>query len=143
MAEAMASMKIDAAAWLIASVLVTIPTAARSVSDLLNEAVGLPGYAMFLESGAPGMILAVVHQGDEVVVGYGETAKGSGQEPNGSTLVRIGSVSKVFTGELLARLAAVGRVRLTGSVRNSCAGHELDICGAQAIWKRSSNKIAN
>jgi D-alanyl-D-alanine-carboxypeptidase/D-alanyl-D-alanine-endopeptidase len=93
--------------------LLAAPAPANAASPMLEEAVGLSGVAMFMESGATGMILAVVHGDDDVVVGYGETAKDSGKEPDGKSLVRLGSISKVFAGELLGGLAADGRLSLT------------------------------
>jgi serine-type D-Ala-D-Ala carboxypeptidase/endopeptidase len=51
------------------------------------------------------------------VVGHGETAKGSGREPDGKSLVRLGSISKVFAGELLGGLAAEGRLSLTAPLQ--------------------------
>jgi D-alanyl-D-alanine-carboxypeptidase/D-alanyl-D-alanine-endopeptidase len=93
--------------------LLTVPGPAEAESALLEEAVGLSGLAMFMESEATGMVLAVVQGDDQVVVGYGETAKGSGQEPDGKSLLRLGSISKVFAGELLGGLAADGQLRLT------------------------------
>ena len=68
---------------LLVATLLAAPPAARGDSALLEEAVGLSGLAMFMESGATGMVLAVVHGDDDLVVGFGETAKGSGQEPDG------------------------------------------------------------
>ena len=61
---------------------------------------------------SPGLVLAVVRGDDTVVLGFGETAKGSKLEPNGRTMLRIGSISKAFAGELLASLAAEGKLRL-------------------------------
>jgi serine-type D-Ala-D-Ala carboxypeptidase/endopeptidase len=95
-----------------------VPAAARAESALLEEAVGLSGLAMFMESGATGMVLAVVHGDDDLVVGFGETAKGSGQEPDGTTLVRLGSISKALAGELLGGLAADGRLSLTDPLQH-------------------------
>jgi serine-type D-Ala-D-Ala carboxypeptidase/endopeptidase len=86
---------------------------AHAQSAKLEEAAGLAGLAMFLESGAVGMVLAVVDGDDQIVVGYGETAKDSGQAPDGKSLLRIGSNSKVFAGELLGGLAAEGVMSLT------------------------------
>src|SRR5260370_24655527 len=68
---------------------------------------------MWLDTGAPGMVLVVVRGRDTLVQGYGETTKGNGQQPNGRSLLRLGSVSKVFTTELLAGMAADGALRLT------------------------------
>jgi serine-type D-Ala-D-Ala carboxypeptidase/endopeptidase len=89
------------------------PTGAWAAGALLEQAVGLAGLALFMESGATGMVLAVVDGDDDVVVGHGETTRGSGREPDGKSLVRLGSISKAFAGELLGGLAAEGRVRLT------------------------------
>jgi D-alanyl-D-alanine-carboxypeptidase/D-alanyl-D-alanine-endopeptidase len=93
--------------------LLAAPATAQAQSALLEEAVGLSGLAMFLESGAVGMVLAVVQGDDEIVVGFGETARGSGQQPDGKSLLRLGSNSKVFAGELLGGLAAEGQLSLT------------------------------
>jgi D-alanyl-D-alanine-carboxypeptidase/D-alanyl-D-alanine-endopeptidase len=98
--------------WLLAALL-AVPGAARADSRMLEEAVGLSGIAMFLGSGATGMVLAVVHGDDNMVVGFGETAKGSGREPDGKSLLRLGSISKALAGELLGGLAAEGRLGLT------------------------------
>ena len=93
--------------------LLTAPGTAQAQSALLEDAVGLSGLAMFLDSGAVGMVLAVVQGEDHIVVGYGETAEGSGQEPDGKSLLRLGSGTKVFAGALLAGLAAEGHLSLT------------------------------
>jgi len=89
---------------------------ARADEASLRDAVELTAAAMWLDYKAPGLVLAVVRGPDAVVMGFGETAKGSGTEPNGSTLLRIGSISKAFAGHLLASLAADGRVRLADPV---------------------------
>jgi serine-type D-Ala-D-Ala carboxypeptidase/endopeptidase len=98
---------------LLTTMLLAPAAPARADSALLEEAVGLSGIAMFLESGATGMVLAVVHGDDHMVVGLGETAQGSGREPDGKSLVRLGSISKALAGELLGGLAAEGRLSLT------------------------------
>jgi serine-type D-Ala-D-Ala carboxypeptidase/endopeptidase len=93
--------------------LLAAPATARAQSAMLAEAVGLTSFVMFLESGATGMVVAVVDGEDQMVVGYGETAKDSGQQPDGKSLLRLGSGSKVFAGELLGGLAAEGQLALT------------------------------
>jgi serine-type D-Ala-D-Ala carboxypeptidase/endopeptidase len=89
------------------------PATAQAQSAMLEEAAGLASFVMFLESGAPGMVVAVVQGEDQIVLGYGETAKGSGQTPDGKSLLRLGSNSKAFAGEVLGGLAADGMVNLT------------------------------
>ncbi|MGH6895336.1 MAG: D-alanyl-D-alanine-carboxypeptidase/endopeptidase AmpH [Geminicoccaceae bacterium] len=98
---------------LLLTTLLAAPAPVRADSPLLEEAVGLSGLAMFMDSGATGMVLAVVRGDEDMVVGFGETAKGSGQEPDGKSLLRVGSISKAFAGELLGGLAAEGKVGLT------------------------------
>jgi CubicO group peptidase (beta-lactamase class C family) len=77
----------------------------------LRDAVELTAAAMWYNYKSPGLVLAVVRGDDTVVLGFGETAKGSKLEPNGRTMLRIGSISKAFAGELLASLAAEGKLR--------------------------------
>ncbi len=91
----------------------------RAAGPLLQEAIGLMGPIMWLSSGAPGLVLGVVNGNDTIVTGYGhvrppgEHPEQPNPEPDGRTLIRLGSVSKAFAGELLARLVVEGRVRLT------------------------------
>jgi D-alanyl-D-alanine-carboxypeptidase/D-alanyl-D-alanine-endopeptidase len=103
----------NAIGYLLLAGLLAAPVPSHADSPLLEEAAGLQGFAMFLESAATGMVLAVVHGEDDVVIGYGETAKDSGKEPDGKSLLRLGSISKAFAGELLGGLAAEGRLGLT------------------------------
>jgi D-alanyl-D-alanine-carboxypeptidase/D-alanyl-D-alanine-endopeptidase len=86
---------------------------ARSEDRLLDEAVEFTGAILFLQTGVPGLVIGVTRNGETAVAGFGETAKGSGKEPDGDTLMRIGSVTKAFTGQVLASLVADGTVRLT------------------------------
>jgi len=91
----------------------------RAAEPLLQEAIGLMGPVMWLDSGAPGLVLGVVDGNHSVVAGYGHVRPSGEQpqqpnpEPDGRTLIRLGSVSKAFAGELLASLLVEGRVRLT------------------------------
>lgn len=79
----------------------------------LRDAVSMTGTAMFLNSGAPGLIVAVVRGDDTVIQGFGETSPGSKIEPDATSIVRLGSISKVFATDLLAAVVAEGRVGLT------------------------------
>jgi D-alanyl-D-alanine-carboxypeptidase/D-alanyl-D-alanine-endopeptidase len=67
---------------------------------------------MWRDYRAPALVLAVVRGADAVVLRFGVTTKGSGVEPDGCTLLRIGSIAKAFACHLLASLAADGRARL-------------------------------
>jgi len=97
---------------LILSLATAFTPEARADTTLLREATGLMGVAMWLDSGAPGMVLVVVRGQETLVQGYGETTKGNGKEPDGRSLLRLGSISKVLATELLAGMAAAGQLRL-------------------------------
>jgi D-alanyl-D-alanine-carboxypeptidase/D-alanyl-D-alanine-endopeptidase len=107
---------------------------ARADSPLLRNAIGLGGVVMWIDSGAPGMVLVVVRGQDTVVQGYGETTKGNGKEPDGRSLLRLGSVSKVFTTEVLAGMSAEGKLRLTDPLQQYAgAGVSVPRFGDRAI----------
>jgi D-alanyl-D-alanine-carboxypeptidase/D-alanyl-D-alanine-endopeptidase len=72
----------------------------------------LRGSIIFQQSGATGMVLVVVRNHEVMIRGYGETFPGSGVRPASNSLVRLCSISKVFTGELLLELANEGKVKL-------------------------------
>jgi CubicO group peptidase (beta-lactamase class C family) len=59
-----------------------------------------------------GCVVGVIDGDAREVHGYGETAVGSGQKPDGRTVYEIGSVSKALTGTLLADMVLRGEVQL-------------------------------
>jgi D-alanyl-D-alanine-carboxypeptidase/D-alanyl-D-alanine-endopeptidase len=94
-----------------ASALAAAP-GARAEDKLLNEIVEFNGAMIFFGSHVPGMIIGAVRNGETAVFGFGQAADGPGKEPNGQTLLRIGSITKAFTGEVLAGLVDRGTVKL-------------------------------
>ena len=81
----------------------------------LNSA-GELGAELFAESGSTGMVLVVV-RGDQVFFrGYGETAPGSGQVPSEDSTVRLCSLTKTFTADLLTKLVAAKTVGLNDTL---------------------------
>jgi D-alanyl-D-alanine-carboxypeptidase/D-alanyl-D-alanine-endopeptidase len=90
------------------------PVAARAADDpVLAEAADLTGFVMFHDSGAPGMVLVIMRGDATLMRFYGETEKGNHRSPDGTSLLRLNSVTKVFTTEVVAALAAEGRLSLT------------------------------
>jgi D-alanyl-D-alanine-carboxypeptidase/D-alanyl-D-alanine-endopeptidase len=85
----------------------------RAAGPVLQEATDLAGIVMFVDSGAPGMVLVVTRGSDSIVLGYGETEKGNKQTPDGNSLLRLNSITKVFATEALASLVADGKMRVT------------------------------
>ncbi|WP_371834981.1 D-alanyl-D-alanine-carboxypeptidase/endopeptidase AmpH [Ochrobactrum sp. C6C9] len=95
------------------SLIFTASSKAKAEDLALKDAVSMAGMQLFLNSGAPGLIIAVVQGDDSVIQAYGETAPGNDTEPDTRSIFRIASLSKVFAGDLLAALAAKGKLKLT------------------------------
>jgi serine-type D-Ala-D-Ala carboxypeptidase/endopeptidase len=93
-------------------------TPAFAADPLLEEAVDFTGTIVFLETKVPGLVIGAIRNGEVVVKGYGETAKGSGKEPDGDTILRIGSITKAFTGAALASMVADGKVAFSDRLQD-------------------------
>jgi CubicO group peptidase (beta-lactamase class C family) len=71
-----------------------------------------------LEDGvAVGFVIGIVKDGQTQVIAYGETTKASGIAPTGDSVFEIGSISKVFTGVLLANMVQGGSMKLGDPVQ--------------------------
>jgi serine-type D-Ala-D-Ala carboxypeptidase/endopeptidase len=92
-------------------------TPARA-DKLLDEATDFTGTFIFLEAKVPGMVIGVIDNGETSVRGYGKISDGSDKEPDGDTLVRIGSITKVFCGATLASMVADGKVSFTDRLQD-------------------------
>jgi D-alanyl-D-alanine-carboxypeptidase/D-alanyl-D-alanine-endopeptidase len=105
---------------LIAAAVAACPlgTSARAADKLLDEVVEFAGTMCFLQSHVPAMIIGVVRNGETAVFGFGETSDGSGKTPDRNTLLRVGSITKGFTGQVLASLAADGTVNFTDRLQD-------------------------
>ncbi|WP_180898651.1 D-alanyl-D-alanine-carboxypeptidase/endopeptidase AmpH [Martelella soudanensis] len=99
-----------------AAIAILAATPAAASDPLLDEAVEFTGQIFHLDTGVPGLVIAAVSGDESTVFGFGEIAKGGGQEPDGDTLIGVGSVTKTFTGLSLASMAADGTVSLTDPV---------------------------
>ena len=89
---------------------------ARAEDPLLEEVVDFTGMILAIQTGVPGLVVGVVKDGKSYVAGFGEHADGTDTPPDGDTPMRIGSITKVFTGAVLASLVADGTVNLTDRV---------------------------
>ncbi|HTX51343.1 MAG TPA: D-alanyl-D-alanine-carboxypeptidase/endopeptidase AmpH [Caulobacteraceae bacterium] len=73
--------------------------------------------SLYAASEAQGMVVTVV-DGDSVTTqGFGRMGPKDPRTPDGRTLVRLQSISKLFSSELLATMAAQGRVRLDDALQ--------------------------
>ncbi len=91
---------------------------AMAQDRLLDETVAFTGTVLFLETGVPGLVIGATRNGETAVSGFGEIADGSGKAPDGDTLMRVGSITKVFTGAVLASLVADGTVDFTDPLQD-------------------------
>src|SRR5262245_57570958 len=67
----------------------------------------------FIDAKVPAVIIGAVRDGDVAVAGFGERAGPGGPASDGDTILRIGSITKAFTGDALAHMTAKGTVALT------------------------------
>jgi serine-type D-Ala-D-Ala carboxypeptidase/endopeptidase len=68
---------------------------------------------LFRRSGSTGMVVVVVRDHETWMQSYGQTYPGSHQKPNADSLIRLCSLSKIMTTDLLVKLAADGHVSLS------------------------------
>ncbi len=84
----------------------------RASDKLLEEVLQFTGTALFLETKVPALVIGAVRNDETAFAGYGKTNAESDRVPNGKTALRIGSITKPFTGAVLASLLADGKVKL-------------------------------
>ena len=95
--------------------------AQTSTSDL--QSVNAFGSDLFLQSGSIGMVLVVVHDNQVFFRGYGETAPSSHQVPTQDSLLRLCSLTKIFTTDVLAKLVADKTLRLNDTLQQFAPEH--------------------
>jgi D-alanyl-D-alanine-carboxypeptidase/D-alanyl-D-alanine-endopeptidase len=98
----------------LSAVVIAVASEARANDKLvLEEVLQSTGEAFFLETKAPALVIGAIRNGESWVTGFGKANPESDRAPDGRTLLRIGSVTKPFTGAVLASLVADGKVKLT------------------------------
>jgi serine-type D-Ala-D-Ala carboxypeptidase/endopeptidase len=70
------------------------------------KSAGALGEDLFLQSGSTGMVLVVVRDNQVFFRGYGETFPGSHVAPTQDSFLRLCSLTKIFTTDILAKLVA-------------------------------------
>ncbi len=84
----------------------------RSLIDVLDRTVG----ALLAAEPRAGVVVGVVHRGRARTYGFGSLDPSGGRMPDGASSFEIGAITEVFTGLLLADLAANGHVALDDAV---------------------------
>ena len=103
---------------LLASTVFGVGGSPARADKLLDETVDLTGTILYLETKVPGMVIGAIRNGETSVRGFGKIADGSDKEPDGDTLMRIGSITKVFSGATLASMVADGTVSFTDRLQD-------------------------
>src|SRR5271170_6534827 len=88
------------------------PLAARANDALLDETVSFTGQILYLESKVPALVIGAIRNGQISIHGFGRRSDESDDAPQADTVLRLGSITKAFTGEVLASLTADGTVAL-------------------------------
>lgn len=112
--------------------LALVGPAPAGADPLLEDAVAFNGQIFHLQSGAPGIVFGAIRGGESAVAGFGETRAGNGIVPDGDTVLRVGSITKVFTGEMLAHAVARGETAFTAPVAPLLPGRLADAAGRHA-----------
>jgi serine-type D-Ala-D-Ala carboxypeptidase/endopeptidase len=94
------------------------PTVASET--ILDESVAFAGQVLFLTVKTPALVLGVVRDGQTSIQGFGRRADNASEAPGADTPFRIGSLTKSFTGQVLASLAADGVVSLADPLTKYC-----------------------
>ncbi len=105
-------------------------TVAAHADALLDEAVAFNGTILHLQTDAPGLVLGAVRGGETSIMGFGETRRGNGTAPDGDTVLRVGSITKVFAGHMLAHAVARGEADFTDPARPYLKGRLGDALAA-------------
>ncbi|WP_235186792.1 D-alanyl-D-alanine-carboxypeptidase/endopeptidase AmpH [Serratia sp. DD3] len=88
-----------------------------SNSQLTSQIVDKYAEHMFFNSGAIGMSLVVIDNNQVVNRSFGSTKPGNNQRPQPDSLIRIASITKLMTSEVMVKMAAEGKVKLTDPLR--------------------------
>jgi serine-type D-Ala-D-Ala carboxypeptidase/endopeptidase len=90
----------------------------RAEDKLLNEVVDFTGTLTYLGAKVPGFILVAVRNGETAIAGFGQVSDKAGKTPDGDTMFRIGSISKVFCGEVLASMVLDGKLHFADRLQD-------------------------
>lgn len=110
--------------FLFALALMSVRAQGHAQTALSNaQSVDALGPDLFLQSGSTGMVLVVVRDDQVFFRGYGETAPNSHQAPTQDSVLRLCSLTKIFTTDVLTKLVADKTVRLDDPLQHFAPKH--------------------
>lgn len=100
----------------------------RAIAEdkLLEEAVNFTGTLTYLNTKVPGFILIAVRKGEMAFAGFGNVTDNSSKPPDADTMFRIGSISKVFCGQVLASMVLAGELRFADRLQDRL-GYDVEL----------------
>lgn len=91
--------------------LTLLTTGVTSAEDFKSKVDPFANH-LIQEEIAVGIVVGIYKNGQRQIIGYGETKRGSGNTPDSSTVYEIGSITKTFTGTILADMVIKGEMAL-------------------------------
>lgn len=95
----------------------TQPLTSQDTKLLTSQIVDQYAEHIFYNSGAVGMALVVIDNNQVVNRSFGETQPGNNIRPRPDSLIRIASITKLMTSEIMVKLADDGIVKLTDPLK--------------------------
>ncbi|RBL93326.1 serine hydrolase domain-containing protein [Chitinophaga flava] len=92
------------------------------LSSPLDRMVDSAAREYFQHQYATGLSIGIIKNGQRYVYHYGTTSKAKPQLPANKTLYEIGSITKTFTGTILAHAVLENKVRLSDDIRKYLDG---------------------
>jgi CubicO group peptidase (beta-lactamase class C family) len=94
----------------------------NSLRTRLDSAIHIAALTYMKDSSRVGCSIGVVLHGKQFTYHYGESARGTHRLPTNESLYEIGSMTKTFTGLLVAHAISEGRIKLTDDIRKYLPG---------------------
>lgn len=111
-------MKTSLSTLLLALGLSAAPLASQAAdAQLTSQIVDQYAEHIFFNSGATGMALVVIDNNQIVNRSFGDTKPGNDLRPRPDSLIRIASITKLMTSEVMVKMAAEGKIKLTDPLR--------------------------
>ncbi|MFZ1873676.1 MAG: D-alanyl-D-alanine-carboxypeptidase/endopeptidase AmpH [Chania sp.] len=110
-------MKTSLSALLLALGLCAAPLVSQAATQLTSQIVDQYAEHIFFNSGATGMALVVIDNNQVVNHSFGDTKPGNDQRPRPDSLIRIASITKLMTSEVMVKMAEEGKIKLTDPLR--------------------------
>lgn len=98
------------------------PLSDNPLKSAMDSIVDKAARSYFKNLKTVGLSVGVVKDGSFYVYNYGEAEKGGGKLPTADSFYEIGSITKTFTGILLAQAVADGKVKLDDDIRRYLDG---------------------